>query len=70
MQFQDTLCYLSILSEVCITHLFCHVDSPNAHFDSAFALFSSKPMAVVDSLQKAEEHGFHVEALVGETLAN
>jgi hypothetical protein len=46
------------------------VDSPNAHFDSAFALFSSKPMAVVDSLQKAEEHGFHVEALVGETLAN
>ena len=56
---------LSIVSEACITH-----DPHNENFHSAFALFSPKPMAVVDSIQTAEERGLHVEALVGETLAN
>lgn len=58
---------MSILSEVCITHLCSY---HNQHFNSAFALFSSIPMAVVDCIRDAEERGLHVEALVGETLAN
>ncbi|KAL3803817.1 hypothetical protein HJC23_003979 [Cyclotella cryptica] len=37
---------------------------------SAFAMFSSKPLDVIDSIRMAEERGLQVEALVGETLAN
>lgn len=37
---------------------------------SAFALFVSKPLDLVDPLRKAAEQSIHVEALVGETLAD
>ena len=37
---------------------------------SAFALFTSKAVDVVQPLRKAAEKSMHVEVLVGETLAN
>ena len=36
---------------------------------SAFALFTSKPMNLVQPLRKAAKDSIHVEAIVGETLA-
>ena len=38
---------------------------------SAFALFSTRPLELVEPLkERAADHGVHLEVLVGETLAN